>query len=94
MSTIKLDKSFLLDVPSEPDANALTKAIICLAKDLRLKVIAEGVEDRNQARFLQDIKCESFQGYLFSRPLPPVQATEWLLANGAEADRSLLISFQ
>lgn len=94
MATIKLDKSFLFDVPSEPDANAVTKAVIALASDLRLQVIAEGVEDRNQAQFLQEIHCGSFQGYLFSKPMPPIQATEWLLANSAEADRTPFISFQ
>jgi diguanylate cyclase (GGDEF)-like protein/PAS domain S-box-containing protein len=94
MTTIKLDKSFLFDVPSEPDANAVTKAIIALASDLRLQVVAEGVEDRNQAQFLQKINCGSFQGYLFSKPMPPIQATEWLLANSAEADRAPFISFQ
>jgi diguanylate cyclase (GGDEF)-like protein len=94
VATIKLDKSFLFDVPSEEDANAVTKAVIALAKDLRLQVIAEGVEDRNQARFLQELKCGSFQGYLFSKPMPPIQATEWLFANSAEADRTPFISFQ
>lgn len=94
MATIKLDKSFLFDVPSEPDANAVTKAVIALASDLRLQVIAEGVEDRNQAQFLQEMKCGSFQGYLFSKPMPPIRATEWLLANSAEVDRTPFISFQ
>lgn len=86
IATIKLDKSFLFDVPSEPDANAVTKAVIALASDLRLQVIAEGVEDQNQAQFLREIKCGSFQGYLFSKPMLPLQATEWLLANNAGAE--------
>ena len=90
ITTIKLDKSFLSDVPSELDA----KAVIALASDLRLHVVAEGVEDRNQAQFLQEINCRSFQGYLFSKPMPPIQATEWLLANSAEVDRTPFMSFQ
>ena len=94
ITTIKLDKSFLSDVPSELDANAVTKAVIALASDLRLHVVAEGVEDRNQAQFLQEINCRSFQGYLFSKPMPPIQATEWLLANSAEVDRTPFMSFQ
>jgi len=94
MATIKLDKSFLFDVPSEPDANAVTKAIIALASDLRLQVVAEGVEDRHQAQFLQEIKCGSFQGYLFSKPMYPTQATEWLLTNSHGTDRMPFISVQ
>lgn len=93
MTTIKLDKTFLFDVPSEADANAVAKAVIALAKDLRLQVIAEGVEDRNQAQFFQEIQCESFQGYLFSRPMPSGEATQWLTANSADSDRTPFISF-
>lgn len=81
VSTIKLDKSFLLDVPAKHHANAVTKAIITLANDLDLLVTAEGVEDRGQARFLKELRCSAFQGYLFSRPLLPEQATAWLFKN-------------
>ncbi|MDO9422472.1 MAG: EAL domain-containing protein [Herminiimonas sp.] len=94
MTTIKLDKSFLIDVPTDPDANAVTVAVISLAKALRLHVVAEGVEERKQAHFLQEMKCELFQGYLFSKPMPPIQATDWLLANRLNADRISFISYQ
>lgn len=88
VSTLKLDKSFLLDVPSQPAANAVASAVVALAKNLHLQVVAEGVEDREQARFLKEINCTSFQGFLFSKAMPPIIATEWLLANCKVANRS------
>lgn len=83
VATLKLDKSFLFGVPSESDANAVARAVITLANEMNLHVVAEGVEDRAQARFLQKIDCAAFQGFLFSKAMPPTQATEWLLANDA-----------
>lgn len=92
VSTIKLDKSFLLDVPGSPNANAVAKAMITLANDLHLQVIAEGVEDQDQAQFLQKLNCTSFQGYLFSKAMPSCQATQWLIANSAIGNRSPVFS--
>jgi diguanylate cyclase (GGDEF)-like protein/PAS domain S-box-containing protein len=81
VATLKLDKSFLCGVPAEADANAVARAVIALANDLSLQVIAEGVEDRAQARFLLDMACVAQQGFLFSRSMPPDPATRWLLEN-------------
>lgn len=92
VSTIKLDKSFLLEVPSLPDASAVARAIISLAKDLHLQVIAEGVEDEQQAQFLQEINCTSFQGFLFSKAMRSPQATQWLLANSVVSNRASFFS--
>lgn len=86
VATIKLDKSFLIDVPSEPEANAVAKAIISLAGELHLQVIAEGVENFAQAQFLQQIHCEAFQGFLFSKAMSPSRATEWLLNNDVSSN--------
>jgi diguanylate cyclase (GGDEF)-like protein/PAS domain S-box-containing protein len=87
VATLKLDKSFLCGVPAERDANAVAKAVITLANDLSLQVIAEGVEDRSQARFLQEMDCSAVQGFLFSKAMPSIPATEWLLANCVTANR-------
>lgn len=92
MATIKLDKSFLLGVPVEPDANSVAKAVIALANDLRLHVIAEGVEDESQAYFLREVDCTAFQGYLFAKAMPPNQASVWLLENLIAANRSKFFS--
>jgi diguanylate cyclase (GGDEF)-like protein/PAS domain S-box-containing protein len=88
VSTIKLDKSFLLDVPAQTSANAVAQAVVSLAKILHLQVVAEGVEDRAQVQFLQKIECTSFQGFLFSKSMKSMPATQWLLANRVATNRS------
>lgn len=85
VATLKLDRSFLRGVPAESEANAVAKAVISLAKELKLHVIAEGVEQMAQAQFLRELDCASFQGHLFSQAMPAPQATEWLLADRAAA---------
>lgn len=81
VASLTLDKSFLHGVPLNSDANAVAKAVISLANDLCLRVIAEGVEDCDQATFLQQMDCAAFQGFLFARALPVSQATAWLQAD-------------
>jgi EAL domain-containing protein (putative c-di-GMP-specific phosphodiesterase class I) len=73
VSTIKLDKSFLRGVPGSDDANAVVKLVIQLAHDLRLNVVAEGVESAAQAVFSGDAGCGAFQGYLYTPAMPPMR---------------------
>ena len=70
IDALKIDQSFVRDVTSDPDDAALVNAIITLAHNLRLRVVAEGVETEDQLRFLQLLRCDEIQGYFFSRPLP------------------------
>jgi EAL domain-containing protein (putative c-di-GMP-specific phosphodiesterase class I) len=70
LSELKIDKTFVADVQSDPNAAAIAKTIVFLAQSLGLSVIAEGVETEPQRAFLDDSGCRDFQGYLFSRPLP------------------------
>lgn len=79
VSTLKLDKSFLKEVPEHADANAIVNTVIRLAHDLRLMVVAEGVESAAQADFLRAAGCNAFQGFLYSRPLAADDALAWLL---------------
>ncbi|MBN3909625.1 MAG: EAL domain-containing protein [Nostoc sp. NMS1] len=70
MNMLKIDKSFVQDVISNSDSAAVTNAIIALAKSLRLKITAEGVETQEQLEYLQMRGCDEGQGFYFSRPVP------------------------
>ncbi|MBN3871028.1 bifunctional diguanylate cyclase/phosphodiesterase [Nostoc sp. JL33] len=70
VNMLKIDQSFVRDVTSNPDSAAITDAIIALAKSLRLKITAEGVETKEQLDYLQMQGCDEGQGYYFSRPVP------------------------
>jgi len=84
-SSMKIDRSFIMNVPQDTSAGLITEAIIAMAKRLKLRVIAEGVETRQQLDFLRTNGCEAFQGYLFSRPVTALEATAMLKAQAATA---------
>lgn len=75
---LKIDQSFVKDITSNPDDVVIARAIIQMAHNLQLDVIAEGVETRDQFELLNNLRCGKIQGYLFSRPLPPSEITELL----------------
>lgn len=69
IDVLKIDKSFIRDATTNPDDTALVMAIIMLAHNLRLKVVAEGVETEEHLDFLQRLGCDEWQGYLYSKPV-------------------------
>lgn len=69
LDRLKIDKSFINDILTDPDDAAITEAIIAMAHSLKLKVIAEGVETREQLLFLEDRSCDEMQGFYLSKPL-------------------------
>lgn len=69
-NSLKIDRSFISSLCSTPEAEALVRAIISMARCLNLNVVAEGVETENQRELLNSLNCTEMQGYLFSRPLP------------------------
>jgi EAL domain-containing protein (putative c-di-GMP-specific phosphodiesterase class I) len=70
LDQLKIDRSFVRDILVDEGSGAIAETIISLSRVLGLKVIAEGVETEEQRRFLTRLKCHSFQGYLYSRPVP------------------------
>lgn len=69
LDRIKIDASFVRDLAVDADDSALVQLIIAMARQLKLTVIAEGVETQEQVDLLSQWRCDEFQGYLFSRPV-------------------------
>jgi diguanylate cyclase (GGDEF)-like protein/PAS domain S-box-containing protein len=70
VDTLKIDRSFIIDMDAGREGSALVATIIGLAQALKLKVVAEGVETAGQLRLLASLGCDEYQGYLFGRPVP------------------------
>jgi diguanylate cyclase (GGDEF)-like protein len=81
INKLKIDRSFIIDVPSDTASVAIVKTIIALANNLGLELIAEGVETQEQIDFLIEHGCENIQGYYYSKPIP-ANKIEQLLING------------
>ena len=80
LDILKIDRSFIKDLPNDANDGALTGAIVAMARSLHLELIAEGVETRAQADFLLQLGCHLIQGFLFSRPAPGGEFTQLLIA--------------
>lgn len=80
IDTLKIDRSFIFDIPHHADNNAIAKAIVAMAHSMGIKVIAVGIENIEQFNFLRSLNCEEGQGYFFSKPLP-AEAVHNFIAN-------------
>jgi EAL domain-containing protein (putative c-di-GMP-specific phosphodiesterase class I) len=85
LDTLKIDRSFVVDMVSGPRGLALVSTIISLGRALNLKLVAEGVETEEQSRLLRLLLCDEMQGYLRGRPVP-IEAFEaaYLLPPGQQ----------
>jgi len=75
---IKIDQSFVRDLKNEPSDLAIISAVVTLGKGFNLQVVAEGIENQEQAKLLKKLHCEVMQGYFFSHPLPVEDATSFI----------------
>ncbi|MEE9375587.1 MAG: EAL domain-containing protein [Rhizobiaceae bacterium] len=82
---LKIDKSFVDNVPHNDAGNKIVRMIATLARELELKVTAEGVETDDQAEFLEEIGCDMLQGYLFSKPMPEEMLPAYFLKATAKS---------
>jgi len=87
IDTLKVDRSFIRDLPADAEDKALTEAIIAMGKSLSLTVVAEGVETLEQQEFLREHACDEMQGFYFSKPIPPEQFAELLRQRTASDKR-------
>lgn len=78
ISRLKIDQSFVQDLPENKDSVAITEAIVGMGRSLGMRVIAEGVELTQQADFLKSIGCHEVQGYLYGKPMPPNEAEAFI----------------
>ena len=92
IDTIKIDRAFVRDIVNDPDDAAIVDAIVSMAHSLKLNVIAEGVETREQLEFLRLRKCQQAQGYYFARPLDPLQFEAFIAQGMSIGDISISTS--
>ncbi len=85
LDTLKIDRTFVMDLPGSRDAEGIVAAIIAMAHTLDLHVVAEGVETSEQSSFLRSCSCDDMQGYLVSRPVPAPEFERFLLCSASDA---------
>ena len=90
VDTLKIDRSFIIDMVSGEEGLVLVSTIISLAHALKLKVVAEGVETQEQLRLLRSLSCDEYQGFLFGKPVPAeIFEEKYLAAPACQLERAL-----
>ena len=93
MDKLKIDRSFINDLTTSSDASSIVQAIISLAHSLRLKVVAEGVENAAQLEQLRLMGCDQYQGFYRSKAVPPLEIAELVKASYAQASPRDAVAF-
>jgi EAL domain-containing protein (putative c-di-GMP-specific phosphodiesterase class I) len=86
---LKIDQSFVRGVTNDPNDAAIVTAVVAMAKNLKLKLVAEGVETEEQRAFLDTLDCDEYQGFYFSRPVPPEDFVRLLTAGLAATAKAV-----
>jgi EAL domain-containing protein (putative c-di-GMP-specific phosphodiesterase class I) len=76
LDALKIDREFVVNMGNDPEYAAVVRAIMTLAKNLNMRVTAEGLETREQAKMVRSLGCQYGQGYFFAKPLDPASAWE------------------
>lgn len=90
VNTLKVDRSFIKDIPADQDDVAITHAVIAMGRSLRLSVVAEGVETEEQVEFLRLHGCDLMQGFLIGKPMPAADMENFLAQRGLLATQAAL----
>jgi diguanylate cyclase (GGDEF)-like protein/PAS domain S-box-containing protein len=88
IDTLKVDRSFIRNLPEDSENQAITEAIITMGKTLKLTVVAEGVETQEQKDFLREHVCDEMQGFYFSKPIAPAKFADLLRKNNPSSKRN------
>jgi diguanylate cyclase len=80
IDSLKIDQSFVRDMTTDSDDASIVSAVINMGRSLNMRVVAEGIQTRDQFEFLKDRHCPEGQGYFFAPPVPAAQLTELLAA--------------
>jgi EAL domain-containing protein (putative c-di-GMP-specific phosphodiesterase class I) len=83
VGTIKIDRTFITNLKEDADSMSIVQTIISLTHALNRKVVAEGVETQEQAQLLRLLRCDQYQGYLFSKPVAMTELEQLLLRSPA-----------
>jgi len=92
IDVIKIDRSFVNDLPNDDDDVVIVNAIFSMSKAMRINVVAEGIENYAQLQFLLSQGCESSQGFFHSRPLPKADFEHWVSIYKLRIDRALTVA--
>jgi len=90
-SRLKIDKSFIERMGACGKSKAIVKTILMLARNLRLEVVAEGIETDGQFKSLRELGCRFGQGYLFSKPIDAASTSQWLFENAGSMTSQLAV---
>jgi EAL domain-containing protein (putative c-di-GMP-specific phosphodiesterase class I) len=90
VSHLKIDRSFIAGLPDAADDVGIVRAIVALARTLRLRTIAEGVETAEQRGFLRNCGCDEAQGFFFAKPMPPQELAR-IIKDGPEPHSRLVL---
>ncbi|WP_281799370.1 EAL domain-containing protein, partial [Komagataeibacter rhaeticus] len=89
LTEIKIDRSFIMNLEHDPNAQAVTTAVIGIGNRLGMTVVTEGVETEAQLKLLQGLNCDVVQGYLFARPMAPADMLAWSQDAGRRLEASI-----